>query len=563
MKEGGSDLEIQRVCLTCGKELSGKRRKFCSGKCADKYKPNVCVDCGKSTGRKSIRCISCALRNRPKQLKRSKRKYECSSCGVEVSKKNGQCRSCAAKRPWPSRKEFHDVAMEKGIEWLGPWTGLSKKTWWKCENGHTWEATFGWIRRTRHNGCRKCYNLQMRYNPDAYHVLAEQLGYKWLGPEVPNSVTKTSWECSAGHVWQSAYNWIQQGRGCPHCNKLYPPTKISIEDYHTLATRRSISWIGETLPEYTTVKTLWKCAFGHIIEESYQRVKARKKVCRQCNLCIDCGDLIPVGLRKCEKCKIEYLQRTGGQCIGDCGKMMSAPGMICLSCRNKRDWRDDSYRAQMTGETAPRWAGGLSLSPYGPGWTGELKEGIRERDNHICIICREWGNHVHHINYDKADHRPKNLITLCCSCHIKTNANREYWESVLFPIAIGREKQKGELTQIHSPEFIKVSNTRTDKHACTISYSLPVSGQSIQIPLSAPFLHNGVIVKKCPKCTWVKPYNKSFFKKRNQRLSHWCKECVAYYDGPSPAGEIDLDTILLPWSMHIDVTRKQANYIWN
>ena len=35
--------------------------------------------------------------------------------------------------------------------------------------------------------------------------------------------------------------------------------------------------------------------------------------------------------------------------------------------------------------------------------------------------------HVHHIDYNKNNCDPKNLITLCNNCHSKTNTNRKYW----------------------------------------------------------------------------------------------------------------------------------------
>lgn len=34
---------------------------------------------------------------------------------------------------------------------------------------------------------------------------------------------------------------------------------------------------------------------------------------------------------------------------------------------------------------------------------------------------------VHHIDYNKFNCNPENLITLCKSCHVKTNHNRNYW----------------------------------------------------------------------------------------------------------------------------------------
>ena len=34
---------------------------------------------------------------------------------------------------------------------------------------------------------------------------------------------------------------------------------------------------------------------------------------------------------------------------------------------------------------------------------------------------------IHHIDYDKTNNIPLNLVTLCNSCHTKTNYNRVPW----------------------------------------------------------------------------------------------------------------------------------------
>lgn len=74
------------------------------------------------------------------------------------------------------------------------------------------------------------------------------------------------------------------------------------------------------------------------------------------------------------------------------------------------------------------WKGGISIEPYTIDWTKTLKRSIRERDKYICQICgKEPAIIVHHIDYDKKNCNPKNLITLCRVCHTKTNFNRESW----------------------------------------------------------------------------------------------------------------------------------------
>ena len=79
------------------------------------------------------------------------------------------------------------------------------------------------------------------------------------------------------------------------------------------------------------------------------------------------------------------------------------------------------------GENNHFWRGGISFEPYSIDWTEILKRSIRERDNYICQLCSQYGNNVHHIDYDKKNCNPDNLITLCHHCHLKTNINREYW----------------------------------------------------------------------------------------------------------------------------------------
>jgi hypothetical protein len=77
------------------------------------------------------------------------------------------------------------------------------------------------------------------------------------------------------------------------------------------------------------------------------------------------------------------------------------------------------------------WKGGISFKPYSLDWTRTLRRSVRERDHYTCQICGnlqdEVAFNVHHIDYNKDNCNPDNLITLCDSCHGKTNVDREYW----------------------------------------------------------------------------------------------------------------------------------------
>jgi len=80
------------------------------------------------------------------------------------------------------------------------------------------------------------------------------------------------------------------------------------------------------------------------------------------------------------------------------------------------------------------WLGGASIEPYAPIWGSKLfKNGIRERDGHTCQNpeCKKTCSvlSIHHIDYNKKNCDPKNLITLCQACNGRANFNRDFWEA--------------------------------------------------------------------------------------------------------------------------------------
>lgn len=103
------------------------------------------------------------------------------------------------------------------------------------------------------------------------------------------------------------------------------------------------------------------------------------------------------------------------------------------------DVRDKISKALMgkfAGEKHPNWLGGISFEPYSLVFNTQLKNNIRERDGYRCQICLRPQNefitklHVHHIDYNKKNCEEDNLISLCPSCHVRTNKDRKEWQSV-------------------------------------------------------------------------------------------------------------------------------------
>lgn len=107
--------------------------------------------------------------------------------------------------------------------------------------------------------------------------------------------------------------------------------------------------------------------------------------------------------------------------------------IIIAHLRNE-DWKDSKNpwygKGHLRkGENNTSWNGGTSLDKYPETWTEDLRTEIRIRDRFVCSICRSNGCDVHHIDYNKKNCNEYNLITLCRSCHAKTNFNREAWKS--------------------------------------------------------------------------------------------------------------------------------------
>ncbi len=86
---------------------------------------------------------------------------------------------------------------------------------------------------------------------------------------------------------------------------------------------------------------------------------------------------------------------------------------------------------KLSGDVTHLWKGGKSREPYPIKFNNYLKEKIRKRDQYRCRVCEKSYTRkldIHHIDYDKDNLSENNLISLCRSCHRKTNFKREYWK---------------------------------------------------------------------------------------------------------------------------------------
>jgi hypothetical protein len=89
------------------------------------------------------------------------------------------------------------------------------------------------------------------------------------------------------------------------------------------------------------------------------------------------------------------------------------------------------------GKKNGRWIDGRSYEPYTSNFKSS-RESIRKRDSYKCQKCgimqhkhlinnKKEKLSIHHIDYNKHNCNPKNLITLCRKCNSIVNTNRDYW----------------------------------------------------------------------------------------------------------------------------------------
>ena len=94
----------------------------------------------------------------------------------------------------------------------------------------------------------------------------------------------------------------------------------------------------------------------------------------------------------------------------------------------------------MSGDKHHAWKGGISCEPYCDAWADkEYKKSILERDSHRCQNpdCRKTTDRltIHHIDYNKKNCSPENLITVCRSCNARANFDRE-WHTLWYKIVM-------------------------------------------------------------------------------------------------------------------------------
>jgi hypothetical protein len=240
--------------------------------------------------------------------------------------------------------------------------------------------------------------------------------------------------CPKGHKHSIKWGDWQQGHKCPTCAKKTKPILKQVEESFNAEEFILLS------KEYTNANTKlnYRCSKGHehsIRWSSWQRGQR----------CPTCAGNIKLTIEQIrESFEIGGYILLSKEYIGNNNKLhyicfkghehyMSwnswQQGKRCPSC----DKINLSLR--QIGDRNHQWKGGISFEPDCPIWKDkEYKQDIRERDGNRCLnpYCNSKKSNdltVHHIDYDKKNCKPDNLITICRSCNCMANKDRDWHQT--------------------------------------------------------------------------------------------------------------------------------------
>lgn len=97
---------------------------------------------------------------------------------------------------------------------------IKTKTKWRCKKaGHFFKTRYNDIQQES-SGCPYCSGM-IKKTFEHYGDVGKSRGITWVGGILPkNTGDLTWWECEKGHRWRATYSSIQQGSGCPICKNI-------------------------------------------------------------------------------------------------------------------------------------------------------------------------------------------------------------------------------------------------------------------------------------------------------------------------------------------------------
>ncbi len=296
-----------------------------------------------------------------------------------------------------------------------------------CPKGHVHSTSWGGWKNNKRR-CPTCAgNAKFTIGQVKEIKLSfEQEDYILLSKEYINSKTKLDYRCSKGHehsmIW---YAW-QQGQRCPTCAGVTKPT---LEQIRNLFEQEGYILLSDNYINNKD-KLDYRCPNGHEHRTILNGWKSGKR-------CPTCAGVTKPTLAQVKysfakegyvllsndyinnKIKLDYRCPKGHE--HSIGWSNWNNGHRCITCCTLNRF----------GSNHPNWKGGISCNPYCQIWKDkEYKQDIRNRDSNRCLnpYCSKNNSRltIHHIDYNKKNCHPSNLITVCNSCNSRANTDRDW-----------------------------------------------------------------------------------------------------------------------------------------
>lgn len=250
-----------------------------------------------------------------------------------------------------------------------------------CPNGHTHSISFGnWKQGYR---CKLCAIESKRVDIKIIIKSFELEGYYLYSNKYINNKNKLEYLCPNNHRHYTSWSSWLKGCRCPYCSDKYKKDITII--------RNAFEFEGYTL-----------------ISDEYNNNNS----------------------------KLLYICPNGNTHSITWHNWVSGYRCPCYKCqKHKYDKLSISMIGKYLGKDNPNWQGGTSSEKYCHVWQDqEYRQDIRDRDNNRCLnpYCNSNAKEdltIHHIDYNKKNCHPNNLITICRSCNSKANKDRGWHES--------------------------------------------------------------------------------------------------------------------------------------
>ena len=161
-----------------------------------------------------------------------------------IKTESSGCPYCDGKRATKGENDLATCFPEIAAQWCYEMNDTTpdevkfkseRKVWWKCDKGHTWEASISSRTKNNSTSCPYCINYRVWPGFNDLQTLCPEIASEWNyernGDLKPTDVLKTSrrhnvwWKCREGHEWQTIVyaRTKKNGTNCPICSRRRSP----------------------------------------------------------------------------------------------------------------------------------------------------------------------------------------------------------------------------------------------------------------------------------------------------------------------------------------------------